>query len=71
MAVPQTAYRSRTLHIDFTLALARDSIPCGKAVMEYCPTAEQVADIWTKQMGPESFIVFRGRFMGLIRFLLS
>jgi hypothetical protein len=72
MAMSQgPTHRSRTLHIDFTLALARDYIPRGKAVMEYCPTAEQVADIWTKQMGPGSFIVFRGRFMGLIFFLLS
>jgi hypothetical protein len=64
-------HRSHTLQIDFTLALARDYIQRGKAVMEYCPTAEQVADIWTKQMGSGSFIVFRGRFMGLIHFLLS
>jgi hypothetical protein len=72
MAMSQgPTHRSRTLHIDFTLALARDYIPRGKAVMEYCPTAEQVADIWTKQMGPGSFIVFRGRFIGLILVLLS
>ncbi len=66
MAMSQgPTHRSRTKHIDFTMALARDYIQRGRAVMEHCPTAEQVADMWTKQLGPGLFVVFRGRFMGL------
>ena len=30
---------SRTKHINFTMALARDYIHSGRAVMEHCPTA--------------------------------
>ena len=53
MAISQgPTNRSRTKHIDFTMALARDYIQRGRAVMEHCPTAEQIADIWTKQLGP-------------------
>jgi hypothetical protein len=70
MAMSQgPTHRSRTKHIDFTMALARDYIQRGRAVMEHCPTAEQVADMWTKQLGPGPFVVFRGRFMGLVPFL--
>jgi hypothetical protein len=70
MAMSQgPTHRSRTKHIDFTMALARDYIQRGRAVMDYCPTAEQVADMWTKQLGPGPFVVFRGRFMGLVPFL--
>jgi hypothetical protein len=39
--------------------------------MEHCPTAEQIADVWTKQLGPGSFVVYRGRFMGVIPFVRS
>jgi hypothetical protein len=42
---------SGTEHIDFTMALARDYIQRWRAIMEHCPTAEQIADLWTKQLG--------------------
>ncbi len=35
----------RTKHIDFTMALVRDYIQLGLAVMEICPTADQIADM--------------------------
>jgi hypothetical protein len=72
MAVSQgPTNRSRTKHIDFTMALARDYIQRRRAVMEHCPTAEQITDMWTKQLGPGPFAVFRIRFMGLVPFLRS
>ena len=40
-------HRSRTKHIDFSKALLRDYIQRGRAVMEHCPTGEQIADMWT------------------------
>jgi len=64
-------HRSRTKHIDFTLALARDYIQRGRAIMEHCPTAEQIADMWTKQLGPGPFVIYRSRFMGLVPYLRS
>ncbi len=40
MAMSQgPTHRSRTKHFDFTMALARDYIQRGRAVMEHCPTA--------------------------------
>ncbi len=72
MAVSQDpTNRSRTKHIDFTMALARDYIQHRRAVMEHCPTAEQIADMWTKKLGPCPFAVFQSRFMGLVPFLRS
>ncbi len=67
---------SRTKHIDFTLALARDYIQRGRAIMEYCPTAEQIADMWKKQPGPGplSFteVVLWGLFLTcILRLVLS
>jgi hypothetical protein len=70
MAMSQSpTHRSCTKHIDFTMALARDYIQRRRAVMEHYPTAEQIADMWTKQLGPGPFVVFRSRFMGLVSFL--
>jgi hypothetical protein len=72
MAMSQgPTHRSRTKHIDFTKALARDYVQRGRMAMEHCPTAEQVADMWTKQLGPGPFVVFRSRFMGLVPVLRS
>ena len=62
-------HRSLTKHIDFTKAVFRDSIQRGRVVPEHCPTDSQIADIWTKQVGPGPFMVFRSRFMGLVPYL--
>ena len=70
MAMSQgPTHRSRTKHIDFTKALVRDYVQRERAVMEHCPTDEQIADMWTKQLGPGPFVTHRGRFMGLVPFL--
>jgi hypothetical protein len=37
--------RSRTKHTDFTMALARVYIQRGRAVLEHCPAADQIADV--------------------------
>ena len=70
MAISQgPTHRSRTKHIDFTKALLRDYVQRGRVVPEHCPTDSQIADIWTKQIGPGPFMVFRSRFMGLVPYL--
>ena len=72
MAISQgPTNRSRTKHIDFSKALFRDYVQRGRAVPEHCPTAEQVADMWTKQLGPGPFVAYRSRFLGLVPFLRS
>jgi hypothetical protein len=45
-------HRSRTKHIDFTLALCRDYVMSGRVRLEHCPTFAQIADMFTKQLGP-------------------
>ena len=61
--------RSSTKHIDFTKALVLDYIQHERAVMENCPTDEQITDMGTKQLGPGPFVAYRGHFMGLVPFL--
>jgi len=61
--------RSRTRHIDFTLALCRDFISRGHLLIEYVATDDQVADVYTKQLGPGPYTRHCGRFMSLLPFL--
>ena len=72
MAISQgPTHRSRTKHIDFTKALFRDYVQRGRVVPEHCPTEAQIADMWTKQVGPGPFVAYRARFMGLVPCLHS
>ena len=63
------AHCSCTKHIDFTKALVRDYAQRERAGMEHCPTDEQFADMWIKQLGLGSFVAYTGRFMSLVLFL--
>ena len=65
------AQRSRTRHIDFTVALCRDFVNRGVHLIEFVPTADQVADIYTKQLGPGPYIKHCSRFMSLPPVLYS
>jgi hypothetical protein len=58
--------RLPTKQIDFTMALACDYIQLWRAVLEHCPTAEQIADMWSNQLGPGPYAVFRSRSVGLL-----
>ncbi len=55
----------------FTTTLVRDYVQRERAVMELYPTDEQIADMWTKQLGQGLFVAYRGCFMGLVPFLRS
>ena len=58
--------RSRTTHIDFTQAVCRDYVARNLIDLQYVPTVDQLADIWTKQLGPGPFLSHRARFMGFV-----
>ena len=60
--------RSRTKHIDFTIALCRDYVCRGLVQLVYTPTDKQIADMFTKQLGPGPYILYRGRFICLLPF---
>ena len=45
----------RTKHIDVRHNFLRDNVEKGNIVMEFCKTEDQVADIFTKALGRESF----------------
>ncbi len=52
-----------TTHIDFPMALARDYVQAGRAIMD--PAAEQIADMCIKPLGPGPFVVSRSVSFGL------
>ena len=67
MAVSQgPTQRSRTKHVDFTMALCRDYVMRGRVRLEHCFTSAQIADMFTKQLGPGVFLVYRARFMDFV-----
>ena len=45
----------RTKHIDIRHHFLRDNVEKGNIVMTFCKTEDQVADIFTKALGRESF----------------
>ncbi len=62
-------HRSCTKHIDFTLALCRDYVMCGRVRLKHCPTFAQIADMFTKQLCPSIFLLYPARFMGAFPYL--
>ena len=49
----------RTKHIDMRMHFCRDKVRGGFVVLAYCPTAEMLADILTKALGPQVFLLLR------------
>ena len=39
--------------------------------MEHCPSAVQIADMWTNQIGMGTFVIYRGRCMDSVPFSCS
>ena len=49
------AQHKRTKHIDVRHHFLHDNVEKGNIVMKFCKTEDQVADIFTKALGRESF----------------
>ena len=45
----------RTKHIDVRHHFLRDKVEKGNIVLTYCPTEEQIADIFTKALSKDQF----------------
>ena len=67
IAMSGPTHCSRTKHIDFTQALVRDYVQPELALLEHCSTDEQIADMWTKQLGLGRL---QGSFHGSCSFLV-
>ena len=63
--------RSRTKHIDFKIWLCRDYVRRELVQLVYVPTDLQIADFFTKQLGPGPYTIYRGQFMSLCPCLLT
>ena len=58
-------FNDHTKHINTKYHLIRHHVKDGSIELKYCPTADQLADIFTKALGREKFEKFRGM-LGLI-----
>ena len=63
--------RSCTKHIDFKVWLCRDYVGRKVVQLTYVPTAMQIADFFTKQLGPGPYVVYRARFMSFLPTLIA
>ena len=63
--------RSRTKHIDFKIWLCRDYVARKLVQLVYVPTDQQIADFFTKQLGPRLYVLYWGRFMCFLPRLLA
>jgi hypothetical protein len=52
-------YHSKTKHIDLDTHYIRDLVVDGVICLEYCPTEQQVVDIFTKSMTEAKFLHLR------------
>ena len=48
-------HHKRTKHIDVRHHFLRDNVEKGNIVLTYCPTEEQIADIFTKALSKDQF----------------
>ena len=48
-------HHQRTKHIDVRHHFLRDHVEKGNIVLTYCPTEEQIADIFTKALSKINF----------------
>jgi hypothetical protein len=55
----------RTRHTDRDFYITNESLYQKKTTLTWIPTKEQLADIFTKALGAESFVKLRAQIMGL------
>jgi hypothetical protein len=58
-------FHSQTKHIDLRYHFVREAVEKGKITMQYIPTSENVADIFTKALLKPKFTEFVGK-LGLV-----
>ena len=63
--------RSRTRHNDFKVWLCPDYVSRKVIQFTYVPTAQQIADFFTKQLGPGPYVAYRVRFMSVLPALIA
>jgi hypothetical protein len=66
-----TTSRSKSRHIDYKVHLCRDFVTRGLIDLKYIATTDQLADFFTKQLGPKLFLKFRDQLLCLIPRLQS
>jgi methyl coenzyme M reductase subunit D len=58
-------FHKRTKHIDVKYHFVRERVETGEIKVEYIPTDQQLADIFTKPLQKQRFETLRDKIMGL------
>jgi hypothetical protein len=67
----RTTSQSKSRHIDYKVHLCCDFVTCCLIDLKYFATTDQLADFFTKQLGPKLFLKFRDQLLCLIPRLQS
>ena len=62
-ACPSGAVHNRTKHIDLRHHYVRESVANGMLKVEWVPSQQQLADVFTKGLGKQAFIQLTQRIM--------
>jgi hypothetical protein len=52
-------FHARTKHIEIDYHFIREKVTAGHLQLQYLPTTQQIADVFTKALGKDSFSTFR------------
>ena len=52
-------FHARTKHIEIDYHFIREKVTTGHLQLQYLPTTQQIADVFTKALGKDSFSIFR------------
>jgi hypothetical protein len=58
------AFHDRSKHVDLRYHYIREQLAAGEVEVSYCPTADMLADLFTKPLGPEKLPALVSKILG-------
>ena len=64
---PITNYQTRSRHIKVRYAFFKQHLESEEVILCHCPTIKMLADVYTKPLTGQKYIVFRDQLLGIRR----